>query len=81
MSAVLLIVVLIGAAVITFFVRFLIALYEESRSRRTGRLKTVYEGYKLLSPKVDGHTRSDGDGYLQVHTIDEQSSRPDCFGR
>jgi hypothetical protein len=56
MSAILLIVILIGGAVITFFVRFLIALYQESRSRRTGRVKTVYEGYKLLSPKLDGHT-------------------------
>jgi hypothetical protein len=58
MSAVLPIVILIGGAVITFFVRFLLALYQESRSCRTGRVKTVYEGYKLLSPKLDGHTRS-----------------------
>ena len=47
MSAILLIVILIGGAVITFFVRFLMALYKESRSRRAGRVKTVYEGYKL----------------------------------
>ena len=46
MSAILLIVILIGGAVIAFFVRFLIALYQESRSRRTGRVKRVYEGYK-----------------------------------
>jgi hypothetical protein len=49
MSAILLMVILIAGAVITFFVRFLIALYKESRSRGTGRVKTVYEGYKLLS--------------------------------
>ena len=58
MSAILLIVILIGGAVIAFFVRFLIALYQESRSRPTGRVKRVYEGYKLLSPKLDDHTRS-----------------------
>jgi hypothetical protein len=58
MSAILLIVILIGGAVISFFVRFLIALYMESRSPRTGRLKTVYEGCELLSPKLDRHTRS-----------------------
>ena len=81
MSAIVLMVILIVGAVISFFVRFLIALYKESRSRRTGRVKTVYEGYKLLSPKLDGHTRSHGDGYLQVHTVDKQSNRPDCFGR
>jgi hypothetical protein len=46
MSAILLMFILIGGAVITFFVRFLIAFYEESRSRRTGRVKTVHEGYK-----------------------------------
>jgi hypothetical protein len=46
MSAIVLMVILIVGAVISFFVRFLIALYEESRSRRTGRVKTVYEGYK-----------------------------------
>ncbi len=62
MSAILLIVILIGGAVIAFFVRFLIALYQESRSRPTGRVKRVYEGYKLLSPKLDGHTRSYRDG-------------------
>ena len=48
MSAILLMVILIGGAVMTFFVRFLIALYKESRSRQTGRVKTVYEGYKLV---------------------------------
>jgi len=58
MSAILLIVILIGGAVITFFVRFLMALCKETRSRRAGRVKTVYEGYELLSPKLDGHTRS-----------------------
>jgi hypothetical protein len=57
MSAILLIVILIGGAMITFFVRFLIALYQESRSHRTGGVKKIYEGYKLLSPKLDGHTR------------------------
>jgi hypothetical protein len=57
MSAILLIVILIGGAVIAFFVRFLIALYQESRSSRTGRVKAVYEGYKLLRPKLHGHTR------------------------
>jgi hypothetical protein len=46
MSAILLMVILIGGAVITFFVRFLIALYKESRSHRAGRVQTVYEGYK-----------------------------------
>ena len=46
MSAILLMVILIGGAVITFFVRFLIALYKESRSHRAGSVKTVYEGYK-----------------------------------
>jgi len=49
MSAILLMVILIGGAVMTFFVRFLIALYKESRSRQTGRVKTVYEGYKLVT--------------------------------
>jgi hypothetical protein len=58
MSAILLIVILIGGAVISFFVRFLIALYMESRSRRTRRVETVYEGCKLVSPKLDRHTRS-----------------------
>jgi hypothetical protein len=58
MSAILLIVILIGGAVITFFVRFLMALYNESRSRHTGRVKMVYEGYELLSSKLDGHPRS-----------------------
>jgi hypothetical protein len=58
MSAILLIVILIGGAVISFLVRFLIALSMESRSRRTGRVETVYEGCKLVSPKLDGHTRS-----------------------
>jgi len=58
MSVTLLIVLLIGGGVIAFVVRFLIALYEESRSRRGGRVKIVREGYKLLSPKLDDHTRS-----------------------
>jgi len=56
MSVTLLIVLLIGGGVIAFFVRFLIALYEESRSSRGGRVKIVREGYKLLSPKLDDHT-------------------------
>jgi hypothetical protein len=58
MTASLLIVILVGGAVIAFFVRFLIALYEESRSQRMGRVKIVREGYKLFSPKLNRRTRS-----------------------
>jgi hypothetical protein len=62
MTSSLLIVVLIGGAVIAFFVRFLIALYEETQGLRMGHVKTAQEGYKLLSPKLDRHTRSHLDG-------------------
>ncbi len=62
MTASLGIVILIGGAVIVFFVRFLIALCRENRGRRRGRVEMVHESYKLLSPKLDRDTRSHREG-------------------
>jgi hypothetical protein len=81
MPVTLVIIILIGGAVIAFFVRFLIALYQESRCHGMGHVKMVYEGYTVLSPKPDRHTRSrldgaNGDAVSGKHAIAKHSNRP-----